>query len=267
MSNELRVTLVQCELVWENPEANLKAIRALLEEEAPQTDVILLPEMFTTGFTMNANGLAQTFNGSALKWLTSVAKDFGCLVVGSLVYQDSGRYYNRLLAVNDEGLINHYDKRHLFTFAKENNHYTPGDQRVIVQYKGWRICPLICYDLRFPVWSRNADITGGDETNVYDLLVYVANWPEARRKPWINLLEARAHENQCFVVGVNRVGIDGNQIAYSGDSAAYTPKGELLSSIEPHKVQIQTVGLNRSDLDSFRDKFPVGRDKDTFQIH
>ena len=266
MKDILSVTLVQCSLSWENADENLSNIKSLLTSHHESSDLIVLPEMFTTGFSMKTGSLAEEMNGKSHQWMQGIAVEFNSTVIGSLIIHESGKYYNRLLVVSPTGEIEHYDKRHLFSFANEDEHYSPGNNRLIFSCHGWRICPMICYDLRFPIWSRNAGLDGENDPNVYDLLVYVANWPKARRKPWMNLLEGRAHENQAFVVGVNRVGQDGNTIEYSGDSAAYSPKGELLSSFRSNEVSIETIHLHKEELISFRDKFPVGKDKDRFKL-
>lgn len=267
MKGNLSITLVQCSLSWENAAANRASIESLLSNHHKDSDIIVVPEMFTTGFSMNANELAEEMHGESHMWLKNLAKRHDSTIIGSLIIQESGNYYNRLLVVSPSGDTEHYDKRHLFSFAGEDKHFTSGQNRLIIDCHGWRICPLICYDLRFPIWSRNASLDGQSAINEYDILIYIANWPNVRNKPWKNLLEARAHENQSFVVGVNRIGKDGNNIDYSGDSAVYSPKGEKITVIAPNEISVQTVQLRRDELQSFREKFPVGKDKDQFILN
>lgn len=262
----LRITLVQADLAWENKAHNLSHLREMIELASPSTDVIVLPEMFSTGFSMNAEKLAEPHCGDSFKWMQQLAKDFDSAIVGSLITEDQSKFYNRLYWVFPDGTFQQYDKRHLFSFANEERFYTGGTDRILVQYKGWRIMPLICYDLRFPVWSRNVNPENLADDQWYDALIYVANWPEARRKPWNTLLEARAHENQAYVIGVNRVGFDGNQIHHSGDSAAYSPKGDMLSNLTSSKEGVETVILDYQALTDFRDKFTVWKDKDLFEL-
>jgi omega-amidase len=266
VKNELAVTLVQCSLSWEEAEENRSSIKSLLYSHKATSDLIILPEMFTTGFSMNAKSLAEQMDGKTHLWMKEMAEDLDSVLIGSLIIEASGKYYNRLLVVSPSGKTEHYDKRHLFSFAGEDENYHPGLDRLIFECHGWRICPLVCYDLRFPIWSRNAELNGGVDANLFDLLIYVANWPKARRQPWINLLEARAHENQAYVIGVNRIGQDGNNIEYFGDSVAYSPKGKKLSEIKANQISVETVLLNKDDLLAFREKFPVGTDKDRFKL-
>ncbi|MEZ4721501.1 MAG: amidohydrolase [Flavobacteriales bacterium] len=262
--DQLAVTIVQSELYWEIPETNRTHFLSLLRASDPKSDVIVLPEMFTTGFSMKTE-LAEV-GTNTLNWMRSVSVEFDAAVIGSVMTKEGEQSFNRLYVVFPSGEYQTYDKRHLFSFAQEHEHFTAGEDRLIVEFRGWKICPMICYDLRFPVWSRNAEINGGDMSFVYDLLIYVANWPEARRRPWTTLLEARAHENQAYVVGVNRVGSDGMNIEYSGDSAVFSPRGERLSNTEPYMESVETVILSKVDLDAFREKFTPWNDKDRFEI-
>ncbi|GAB4380155.1 MAG: amidohydrolase [Salibacteraceae bacterium] len=271
MQSDLNITLVQCDLMWENPQANRYKIEQLLDESSPSTDLILLPEMFPTGFTMNNTELAELPGGESFKWMVRMAKKHAAVIAGSVITRvpntgGSDLYYNRLYWVNPDGTYHTYDKRHLFSFAGENNHYSAGNERLIATVKGWKVCPLICYDLRFPVWSRNASLDGEPIDFEYDVLCYVANWPEARQRAWVTLLEARAHENQCYVAGVNRSGVDGNSIAYKGESAVYSPKGEKLYSAGSELNLVKTLTLSRDELISFREKFGAWKDKDTFRL-
>ncbi|MDP4843037.1 MAG: amidohydrolase [Salibacteraceae bacterium] len=263
---DLRITLVQADLVWESKAQNLSHFDALLNLHKPETDIIVLPEMFATGFSMNAPALAETENGETVLWLKNLAKKHHCVCTGSIITKDGDQYYNRLYWMQPDGTFETYDKRHLFSFANEEAHYSAGQKRLIVELNGWKICPMICYDLRFPVWSRNQDLTQPEAATAYDLLIYVANWPEARRKPWQTLLEARAHENQVYVAGVNRVGLDGNQIVHSGDSGVYSPKGDLLSHLKSHQEGVETIMLSYQELSDFKEKFTVWKDKDRFEL-
>ena len=192
--------------------------------------------------------------------MKEIAQKENAVIIGSLIIEEDHNYYNRLIWAQPDGVIYTYDKRHLFRMANEHEHFKTGNKRLIIEYKGWKICPLVCYDLRFPVWSRNSS------ENQYDLLIYIANWPGVRKAPWSKLLEARAIENQCYVVGVNRVGKDGKDISYTGNSAIINPKGEIISTIAENKNCSETVSLSLDDLNSFRKAFPVGMDADEFKI-
>jgi len=256
---DLHVTLVQTNLYWEDATAN----RAMLEEKifgiSAPTDLIILPEMFTTGFTMNPAKVAEPMNIHTTRWLQQMAAQTGAVVTGSVVIKDQKNYYNRLLWVSPDGQIDTYDKRHLFRMGNEHEVYAGGTQRLIKEIKGWKICPLICYDLRFPVWSRNTDLA-------YDLLIYVANWPQVRMYPWDSLLVARAIENQSYVVGVNRVGFDGNNVPHAGHSAVIDFTGKVLFR-EVDKEVLHTHTINKTALDEFRQNFPAHLDADSFTIH
>ena len=254
----LRVSLVQTALIWEDPDANRKKLEQQLAN-VNYTDLIILPEMFTTGFSMHPEALAETPSGHTLKWMQKMAADKDALLTGSIIVNDQGHYYNRLYAVFPDGSFSFYDKRHLFRMGEENEHYTPGRDKLILEYKSWKIFPLVCYDLRFPVWSRN-------QQNNYDLLLYVANWPESRNMVWKTLLEARALENQAYVAGVNRVGTDGTGLRYSGDSRMIDAKGIIISNIPAQKEFIETIELSKKTLEDFRQKFPVWMDADRFKI-
>ncbi len=259
----MKVSIVQTQLHWHDRERNLNRIARHLAEAQPQTDLIVLPEMFTTGFSMEAEALAEEPMGPTFHWMLEQARTYDAVVVGSLIIKDEDRYYNRFLAVHPlEGLQVHYDKRHLFRMAKENEHYSAGSRNTAFQVEGMKVRPLICYDLRFPVWSRN-NLEEAD--HAYDALIYVANWPERRGSQWTKLLQARAIENQCYVIGVNRVGVDGNGIAYRGDSAVYDPWGDPLVEIRRGE-SVETVELDRDKLVSFRSHFPAWQDADRFQL-
>lgn len=254
---DLRVTLIQSALVWENPEANRQHFAQRIAQLEEPTDLIILPEMFTTGFTMNNAPLAETMDGPTLQWMREMAQQSGAVVTGSFIAKEDGHFYNRLVWMQPDGAYQHYDKRHLFTLAGEDNYYTPGQQRLLVEWKGWKIMPLICYDLRFPVWSRNVER--------YDLLIYVANFPERRAYAWQQLLIARAIENQCYTIGVNCVGVDGKENSYSGDSALHDYEGQTVYRIT-HAEDVFTTTLNASGQQTFREKLAFLEDQDGFVI-
>ncbi|WP_187264527.1 amidohydrolase [Pontibacter beigongshangensis] len=255
---DLTVTIVQTALHWQDAAQNRQMFADKLAAAAPKTDLIVLPEMFTTGFSMNAPELAEAPAGETLAWMQQQAKTHNAVLTGSLIVQQEQAFYNRLLWVQPDGSYHTYDKKHLFRMAKEHHTYSPGNEHLVVELKGWRIRPLICYDLRFPVWSRNV-------RNSYDLLLYVANWPEARKLAWSTLLQARAIENLAYTIGVNRVGTDGNGIPYSGDSAIIHPKGVKLLETSQQEG-IFTVTLNQQELTDFREKFPAHLDADEFRL-
>ena len=259
----LKVTLIQTNLVWENIEANLEVFDEKLKKLKNQTNIVVLPEMFTTGFSMDTTKCAETMEGKGVKWMQQKARELNLAVTGSLIIEENGHYFNRFIWADETGRLLHYDKKHLFTMGEEDQHFTAGSDRIIIHYKEWNICPLICYDLRFPVWSRNS-LTEGKAA--YDCLIYMANWPSARRNPWMKLLEARAIENQSYVVGVNRVGIDGTGKEYSGDSMTVDPKGEIISNIPTEEDYIQTLELSKSMLNEFREKFPILVDADRYKL-
>lgn len=260
----LRVTLIQAQLHWENTEANLDMFSNLI---APlqQTDLIVLPEMFCTGFTMNAPAFAQGMDGRAVKWMRKTAAEKNCVVCGSLIIADNARFYNRLVWMQPDGAYESYDKRHLFSLSNEPSVFSAGTERLIVLLKGWRICPLICYDLRFPVWSRNK-IEHSSDMPAYDVLLYVANWPERRNFAWQSLLVARAIENQAYVIGVNRVGEDGSGIAHSGDSMVADALGKTLYT-KAGQEDIFTIELSAADLNGVRQQLPFLKSADDFEIN
>jgi len=260
----LTVSLVQTTLYWEEPARNLEMFSEKLANVEGNPDLIILPEMFTTGFSMNPVVAAEPMAGAGLQWMKQGAAKHNCVVCGSIAVEDQGKFYNRFFWVRPDGTFEHYDKKHLFTYAGENKDYTAGTKKLIVELKGWKIMPLICYDLRFPVWSRNrfSESEGFD----YDVLLYVANWPEKRSHAWRIMLMARAIENQAYVIGVNRLGVDGNEISYSGDSAVISPRGENLSNLMPHQEGVETVVMPRCQLDSFRDSFRPWADWDSFRL-
>lgn len=258
--NDLRITTIQTSLYWEDPNKNLSHFDEKLNLLTEATDIIILPEMFTTGFTMKPELLAEEHGGKGLQWMQQKAVQKQCVVTGSISVKENNRYYNRLYWVKPDGSFQYYDKRHLFRMGHEHEHYQAGTEPLIVDCKGWKICPLICYDLRFPVWSRNT------KSNPYDLLIYVANWPEVRSYPWKQLLIARAIENQVYVAGANRVGQDGNNVSHSGDSAVINPRGEIISTTKAHEDRSETILLSYHYLSEFRKLFPVMMDGDDFKI-
>ncbi|MBD81410.1 MAG: amidohydrolase [Crocinitomicaceae bacterium] len=254
---DIVVSIVQMNIAWQKPSNNRRKIEKLLNGSKP-ADLIVLPEMFTTGFTMDVQSQAEKMEGETMEWMKRLSVESRSVITGSLIIEENGRYYNRLIWMRPDGTYKHYDKRHLFRMAGEDEHFSEGQRKIFPVLKGWRICPLICYDLRFPVWSRNQ--------NDYDLLIYVANWPEARRSAWKTLSQARAMENYSPVVAVNRIGRDGQGRTYSGDSAVYDAKGELLSRMEDNVEGVETVKLSIKDLKSYREKFPAYLDADSFAI-
>jgi predicted amidohydrolase len=255
--NDLRVSLVQSDLFWEDPKRNLKQFEKKISSLKGETDLIVLPEMFTTGFSMKAEHLSETMDAATVSWAKEQAKLLGAAIMGSFIVKEAGKYYNRLLFVEPDGTLAYYDKRHLFSFAGEGDYFTSGEAQLIVNYKGWKIMPLICYDLRFPVWSRN--------TQSYDLLIYVANFPGKRRFAWKQLLTARAIENQTYTVGVNRIGVDGKDISYSGDSCLLDYSGQPLYDLEDQEI-ITTATLSYQKQQDFRDQFAFLQDGDFFDF-
>ena len=241
----------------------------MLEEKirsiSPPTEIVVLPEMFSTGFSMSPETLAETMQGETVAWMKRIAGDKKVILTGSVIIEEAGNFFNRLIWMLPNGQLGYYDKRHLFAYADEDQHYTAGSKRLIASVKGWKINLLVCYDLRFPVWSRQMPPLRADNELEYDLLIYVANWPERRNHAWKTLLQARAIENQCYVVGVNRVGEDGNKIFYSGDSMVIDPIGETLYN-KKEVEDIFTIELDKSHLETIRKKFPFWRSADRFRI-
>lgn len=254
---QLRISMIQLDIVWENKKENLKKVHEYIALHAPKTDVFVLPEMFSTGFSMNSHTLSETNDGETISLIQESAKKYNTAICGSFIAFDSGKYYNRGFFITPDQEY-FYDKRHLFRMGEESDYFSSGNKRLMFQHKGFNICLLICYDLRFPVWARNID-------NEYDLLIYVANWPEARAKVWNTLLEARAIENMCYVCGVNRVGTDGNKLVYKGDSKIINAKGQEISPIIKEEG-IETITISKNELDSFRNRFPVWKDADSFDL-
>ena len=258
MSDVLNIALIQTELIWENPEQNRAHISKKIEAIVDPVDVIVLPEMFTSGFTMQPQNVAETMHGETISWMKTVAAKKQAAITGSLVITENNNYYNRMVFVHPNGKTEHYDKRHTFTLAGEDKVYTPGDKKIMIDYKGWKICPLVCYDLRFPVWSRNSEN--------YDVLIYVASWPAIRMVAWDTLLKARAIENMSYCIGVNRVGKDDNNHDYSGHSAVYDELGNRLDTIPLDEEAVEIVTLEKEALRLNRTKFNFLADQDQFSI-
>ena len=258
MAKKLTTALLQADLVWENAAANREEFQKKISRLSSEVDLIVLPEMFSTGFSMNAENLAELTGGPSLLWMKKIASEKNAAVTGSLIITENGKFYNRLYFVFPDGSFEKYDKRHTFTLAKENETYASGKERLTVTYKGWKICPLVCYDLRFPVWSRN--------TEDYDLLIYVANWPSPRVQAWDTLLRARAIENMSYCIGVNRVGKDGNGHDYTGHSAVFDCLGNPLNKSSEEQEFEEEVVLTKDHLEETRDKFRFLQDRDKFRI-
>lgn len=257
----LTVSLVQTHLYWEDKKANLAMLDAKVRSIGERTELVVLPEMFSTGFSMQPAKLAESMDGETVNWMKTLARDKKIILTGSIIISEEGHYFNRLVWALPDGTLGYYDKRHRFAFAGEDKAYTPGHKRLIASVKGWKINLQVCYDLRFPVWARQH--TG--DVPEYDVLLYVANWPGRRNHAWKTLLTARAIENQCYVIGVNRVGMDGNGIAHDGDSMVIDALGNTLY----HKAgeeDIHTIVLQKEPLQQIREKFPFWKDADDFKI-
>jgi omega-amidase len=256
--DNLKITIFQGYLFWENIDKNLQNITLRLSSIREKTDLIILPEMFNTGFTMSAELLAEPMDGKTMQWMQQVAKKYDCVVTGSIIITEDDKFYNRLIWMQADGTYKHYDKRHLFALGKEHHTYTAGTEKLIVELKGWKICPVICYDLRFPVWLRNRDAD-------YDMLIVVANWPEKRALHWRTLIPARAVENQSYVIGVNRVGHDGNEVYHSGDSTCISPNGDVVY-YKRDEEDVYTFTINPAELIKIRRALPFLKDADEFSI-
>ena len=259
MADNLRISMVQSHIIWEDRNENLEYYGELLRRVSGKTDIAVLPETFTTGFSMEVEKLADTMDGETIRSVKNWSHKYGIAIVGSFIVKENGKYYNRAFFITPDGEEYYYDKRHLFRMAGEDKHFSAGDERVIVRYKDWNIRLLVCYDLRFPVWSRNVN-------NEYDLLIYVANWPEPRKKVWKVLLQARAIENMCYVCGVNRVGVDGKGFSYRGDSIVFGPRGKKMADAGKREEIMRTCTLLKNELNDFRAKFPAWKDADIFQL-
>jgi omega-amidase len=254
----MNISIIQTDLYWELPSKNREMFDEKISTLENNVDLIVLPEMFSTGFSMLPENLAEKWPGPTVKWMQRVATSKKVALAGSLIVEDSEKYYNRLVFIHPDGRIEHYDKRHLFRMAEEHNQYHPGDKRIVISYKGFRILLLVCYDLRFPVWSRYK--------NDYDVILIVANFPEKRSAVWNTLLSARAIENLCYVVACNRVGKDGSGVSYSGDSQIIDPKGKIITLANPNENQIISAKIDLQEVINFRKSFPAHLDADEFEI-
>lgn len=259
MMHPLKISIVQTDIAWENKQENLRMLREKLHALRGTTEIVVLPEMFSTGFTMKSRELAEPVSGITVRILKELAADFQLALCGSFICSERSNYYNRAFFITPEGEEFYYDKRHLFRMGNEAEYFSAGNNKLIISYRGWNICLLVCYDLRFPVWSRNVN-------NEYDLLIYMASWLQARRLAWDTLLCARALENMCYVCGVNRIGVDGNKLIYNGGSVVFSAKGEVLASVPDGEEGIETVSLSLISLQQLRDKFPVWKDADAFRL-
>lgn len=255
---EIKIAVLQPDILWKDIPANLANYSRMLDSLPAGSDLILLPEMFSTGFTLDPEPVAEEMDGMTLNWLAKMARKHDCTLAGSVVIKEKGRFYNRLVCMQESGIAGTYDKRHLFRMEGEEKNYTAGTKKLIIPLNGWRISFQICYDLRFPVWSRNR--------NDYDMMVYVANWPAVRSEVWNTLLKARAIENQSYVVGVNRTGRDGNGILYKGDTQVVDPKGKVALNLGTSTDQMAILTLSLRDVLQFREKFPAWHDGDDFEL-
>lgn len=278
----LTITTIQTNIAWENKAANLQALENKINDLEEKTEIIVLPEMFSTGFSMQPDKFAETMEGETVQWMKDIAAKNKIILTGSLIIEENDQFYNRLIWMLPNGQFGYYDKRHLFAYGEEDKYYTPGNKRLIASAKGWKINLQVCYDLRFPVWARNRIIEGSlspEESTLgsagalpntqikpeFDMIIYVANWPERRNHAWKTLLCARAIENQCYVVGVNRVGRDGNNINHSGNSLVIDPLGEVLYHMADEE-DIFTITLQKENLEEIRTKFPFWKDGDDFDL-
>ncbi len=258
-TSNLKIALLQAPLFWLQPEKNRNYFEKRINELQTQYDLIVLPEMFTTGFYVNPEEIAEEIGGATTQWMQKMSNTSNAAIIGSLTTRIDEGFFNSLLFVTPEGKVEYYSKRHLFRMGGEHLKYSNGNQQKIIEYRGWKICTLICYDLRFPVWSRNVNYE-------YDMLLYVANWPASRSRQWETLLKARAIENQCYTIAVNRIGTDGNNIAYSGNSMIINPIGEIIAEAKPEEEKNITIEINLNTLQNIRQHFPVLQDADKFAI-
>lgn len=252
---DLKVSLIQTHQIWEDKKENLNHFETLLKQVQPHTKIVIFPEMFHTGFSMNATLLSESMQGKGVKWLQTQAKKYDTAMVTSLIIEENKSYYNRMVFVHPDGKVDYYNKRKLFGLAKEDQTYTPGNEKIIIRYEGWKILLQVCYDLRFPSIQRNKVINDNYD---YDVIINVANWPEKRRVHWKTLTQARAIENQCYLIGVNRIG-KGNGLEYSGDSAVISPLGEI-EGRQPNIEQIINTSLSVKGLKTVREKLPFLKD-------
>jgi omega-amidase len=266
----LTCTLIQTKLIWEDAAANRRMFEEKINSIRQKTEVVILPEMFSTGFSMKPEELAETVDGETVVWMQNIAASKRIVVTGSLMIKEHEQYFNRLIWMLPNGDYGYYDKRHLFAYGDEHNHYSRGSKRLIASVKGWKLNLQVCYDLRFPVWARQTPSSveqrfDGNNALEYDVIIYVANWPERRSLAWKTLLQARAIENQCYVIGVNRVGADGNDVHHSGDSMVIDAAGEILYH-KKDEEDIFTIELNKQHLEEVRTRFPFWKDADRFII-
>ena len=256
--DNLRITLAQADLAWEDPLQNRQYFDGLIRHLTGKSDLVVLPETFTTGFSMRPGDLAESMDGPTVKWLLQLSHETGVAICGSLLIMDNELYFNRFVFVTPNGELSFYNKRHLFSIGGESDFFTAGQERLIVPFLGWRIGLYVCYDIRFPVWCRNLNDT--------DLMIFTANWPAARSKVWKTLLRARAIENQVYVAGANRIGTDGEGISYLGESQVVNPRGEVVKKSNSKDRSMLSYKISKKSLDDFREKFPVARDADHFLI-
>lgn len=261
--SSLTISLIQTNLFWEAKKANLEMLQKKIEGIQEKTEVVILPEMFSTGFSMQPEKFAETMEGETIQWIKKISSERKIILTGSIIIEENGQYFNRLIWMLPNGQFGIYDKRHLFAYANEHAHYSAGTKKLIASVKGWKINLQVCYDLRFPVWARQSP---GSPENKYDLLINVANWPEKRSIAWKTLLQARAIENQCFVAGVNRVGFDGNNIYHSGDSMIIDPLGEIIYQ-KSKDEDVFTYTLQKEKVEEIRNHFPFWKDADKFVIN
>lgn len=255
---KLKLALIQPDSIWENKQKNFEKLEGMISEIPAGTDIVILPEMFNTGFSVVPGNLAEKPGSETFKWMQNIAFKFNCGICGSYIVSDNNHFYNRWIFVSSDNETKIYNKRHLFSPGDEHKMFTRGSERIVFNFRGIRICPGVCYDLRFPVWSRNRDD--------YDLLINSSNWPESRRSVWVTLLKARAIENQCFAAGANRIGIDGTGTKYCGDSMILGPKGDIIAEAKQNEESIVTGDISIDELSDFRKKFPVLNDRDDFEI-
>ena len=258
MNRSLKIALIQADLIWQNAKQNRINFSEKINNITEKVDVIVLPEMFTTGFSMQPQKIAEYMVGDTVKWMQQIASEKNTAICGSIIISENKNFYNRFIFMHPEGKIEYYNKRHLFTLAGEHNVYTSGEEKLIIEYKGWKICPLVCYDLRFPVWARNVE--------EYDVLLYVANWPKPRISAWDTLLKGRSIENMCYTIGVNRVGSDANNLEYSGHSGVYNCLGEEVVKAKPNKEETIIAVLEKNHITETRNTLNFLSDKDVFEI-
>jgi len=258
MNRSLKIALIQADLAWQNAKQNRINFSEKINNITEKVDVIVLPEMFTTGFSMQPQKIAEYMVGDTVKWMQQIASEKNTAICGSIIISENKNFYNRFVFVHPEGKIEYYNKRHLFTLAGEHTVYTQGEEKIIIEYKNWKICPLVCYDLRFPVWARNVE--------EYDVLLYVANWPKPRIAAWDTLLKARSIENMCYTIGVNRVGNDANNLEYSGHSGVYNCLGEEVVKAKQNKEETIIAVLEKNHITEIRNTLNFLSDKDLFEI-